>query len=120
MDVALVPQLSIEDLARGARITSMRRSRPDEIDAPRRLYTEDLVRHYLLGVSSDSPVIEYLSYYHVAEHFFQDVFETDLIERVRDQITMPDFSYRRKKDIRVLIKTIHKSLKLRAEEVAFS
>jgi len=120
LDVALVPQRLLEEIARRGRINRMRRSRTEELDPPRRLYTEDLVQHYLLAVSTDNPVIEYLSYYHVLEHFFESVFNDDLIESVRSSITDPGFSYKRKKDIGQLINSIKRALQIRSETITFS
>jgi hypothetical protein len=73
-----------------------------------------------MGVATDSPSHEYLSYYHVAEHFFEEVFNDDLVNEVRNKITLPDFSYRRKKDIQDLIRNINRRLKLRDELVQFN
>lgn len=98
----------------------MRRSRADEIDPPRRIYNEDLVQHYLLAVSTDNPVIEYLSYYHILEHFYEAVFNDDLLETIKSKITDPGFSYKRKKDIGQLINTIKRSLQIRSETITFS
>lgn len=120
LDVALVPQRLLEEIARRGRINRMRRSRTEELDPPRRLYTEDLVQHYLLAVSTDNPVIEYLSYYHILEHFFEAVFSDDLIESIRSTITDPGFSYKRKKDIGQLIDSIKKALQIRSETITFS
>ena len=120
LDIALVPQRLLEEIARRGRITRMRRSNPEEIDPPRRIYNEDIVQHYLLAVSTDSPVIEYLSYYHVLEHFYETVYNEDLIESIRTTITNPGFSYKRKKDIGQLIATIKKSLQFRSETITFS
>jgi hypothetical protein len=120
LDVALVPQRLLEEIARRGRINRMRRSRTDELDPPRRSYKEDLVQHYLLAVSTDNPVIEYLSYYHVLEHFFESVFNDDLIESVRSSITDPGFSYKRKKDIGQLINSIKRALQIRSETITFS
>lgn len=120
LDVALVPQRLLEEIARRGRITRMRRSRADEIDPPRRIYNEDLVQHYLLAVSTDNPVIEYLSYYHILEHFYEAVFNDDLLETIKSKITDPGFSYKRKKDIGLLINTIKRSLQIRSETITFS
>jgi hypothetical protein len=79
-----------------------------------------LIYHYQLAVASDSPPLEYLSYYHIAEHFFEAVFSEDLIDRVRDKITQPDFSYKRKKDIKAIIGLVSGSLRLRGENISFS
>lgn len=120
LDVALVPQRLIEEMARRGRITRMRRSRTEELDPPRRSYTEDLVQHYLLAVSTDNPVIEFLSYYHVLEHFFESVFNEDLIEAIRSKLTDPGFSYKRKRDITVLVNSIKRALQIRSETITFS
>lgn len=120
LDVALVPQRLLEEIVRRTRINRMRRSRAEEIDPPRRAYNEDLVQHYLLAVSTDNPVIEYLSYYHILEHYFESVFNDDLINTVRNSITDPGFSYKRKKDIGQLINSIKRSLQIRSETITFS
>ncbi|WP_145346110.1 hypothetical protein [Rosistilla ulvae] len=119
-DIALVPQREMDGYARAGRISRMRRNRPAEIDPPRRTYNPDLIHHYLLAVSTDNPVVEYLSHYHTLEHFYEAVFHDDLILAVQNQVTTPSFSYRRKKDIRDLIKTVRKSLKVQNDTVTFS
>lgn len=119
LDVPLVETRSWEDLLRATRIRS-RRSAIQDIEPPRRHYIRDLLYHYQMGVAADSPVLAYLSYYHVAEHFFEQVFKDDLIESVRQQLTQPGFSYRRKKDIDGLIRGISKRVKLRDESTVFS
>ena len=119
-DIALVPQRQLDALSRSGRISRMRRGRPSEIDPPRRTYNEDLIHHYLMAISTDNPVVEYLSHYHVLEHFYEAVFQDDLISSIQNQITEPAFSYRRKKDIYALIKTIRKSLKIQNDTITFS
>lgn len=120
LDAALVPQKGFEDLLRTGRLTRLRRLGVSDIDAPRRHYIADLVYHYQLGVAADNPALQYLSYYHIAEHFFEEVFNEDLVERIKDKITRPDFSYKRKKDIGALIKDISRSLQIRNERITFS
>ena len=119
-DISLVPQRELDALSRSGRISRMRRNRPTEIDPPRRTYTSDLIHHYLLAVSIVSPVVEYLSHYHVLEHFFEAIFNDDLITAIQDQLTQPSFSYRRKKDIKTLINKIRRSLQVRDETITFS
>ncbi|MEZ9269570.1 hypothetical protein AB9R79_23880, partial [Vibrio splendidus] len=99
LDAALVQQRHVEEIIRTARITRFRRSEISEIDPPRRKYIPDLIYHYQLGVGSDNPFLEFISYYHVAEHFFESIFNDDLIDKIKVNITKPDFSYRRKKDV---------------------
>lgn len=119
-DIALVPQRELDALSRSGRISRMRRNRLSEIDPPRRTYKEDLIHHYLLAISTDNPVVEYLSHYHVLEHFYEAVFNDDLILAIQSQITQPSFSYRKKQDIKGLISTIRRSLKIRNDNITFS
>lgn len=120
IDIALVPQRHIEEIVRSGRINRIRRSSMDELDPPRRHYISDLVHHYQLAVGAENPFLEFISYYHVAEHFFETVFNQDLVERIRSKLTQPDFSYKRKKDIGGLIKDISKSLQIRNDSITFS
>ncbi len=120
LDTALVPQRYLDELIRFSRISRGRRASVSELEAPRRSYLPDLVYHYQMGVATDSPPLEYLSYYHVAEHFFDSVFYDNLIEQVQHTITQPDFSYRRPKDVRKLIDYVTKQVKIRNEDVTFS
>ena len=119
-DTALVQQRDFDELFRTARITRNRRSNFDEIDPPRRTYVSDLIHHYQLAVGTENPMLEYICYYHIAEHFFESVFNEDLVDKVRNKLTHPDFSYKRKKDISSLIKEIGKSIKIRDESMTFN
>jgi len=120
LDVSLVEVRYLDEFVRSGRITRDRRASIDETEVPKRFYIPDLIYHYQMAVATESPLLEFLSYYHVAEHFFEEVYNDDLIERVRDKITGPDFSYKRKKDIRGLINDINKRLKLRGDSFVFS
>ena len=53
-----------------------------------------------MALVSESPYLEYLSYYHVVEYFFDSIIDEDIIKKVKNKITMPDFSYKRDKDIK--------------------
>ncbi len=120
LDVALARETSLDEVLRPARISSMRRSGMDDLDAPRRHYVPDLVYHYQLGVSAESPMLEYLSYYHVVEHWFESIYQQDLVKRLQAELTDPSFSYKRAKDIQRVIRTVTKAVQLRDEELVIS
>ena len=90
------------------------------MDPPRRIYDSDLVHHYQLAIATDSPPLEYLCYYHIAEHFFEAIFEDDLITGVRAMLTQPSFSFRRKQDVRRLVAHVKDRLKFQRDEMIFS
>lgn len=116
----IIPQRNLEDIFRNRRIGRFRRNRPSELDPPRRVYPSEIINHYQMALSSESPYLEYLSYYHVIEHFFDSVFNDDLLENIKRSITSPSFSYKRKKDILSLVKQITKAVQLRNEDLVFS
>lgn len=120
LDLAAVQASSFGDYWRRGRLARARRSKPDELPPPHRLYRADLTYHYQLAAATESPVLAYLSLYHVAEHFFELVFNEDLIARVRARLTGPGFSHKRNRDVGQLIKEIQTRLKVRAETVTFN
>jgi hypothetical protein len=120
LDLALVPQRYFEDIIRRGRIERMRRSRFEDLDPPRRHYNENLVNHYILAISADDASVQYLSYYHILENFFEKVFQEELIQNVTNKITDPSFSYKRSRDIEVLINLIKVNIQIRSETVSFN
>jgi|JI8StandDraft_2_1071088.scaffolds.fasta_scaffold25893_2 hypothetical protein len=118
-DIALVPQKEIDSIFRSGGLSRIRRNYSD-MDPPRKIYDTDLIHHYLMAISTDNPFVEYLSHYHVLEHFYEEVFQDELISSIQNKITSPDFSYRRKKDISGLIKMMRKSLRIQNDTITFS
>lgn len=119
LNLPVVMIKSTEEFYGSDKILRLRRSRPDELDPPRRKYTMSLISHYQLAISTDSAPLQYLSFYHIIEHFYELVFNEDLINTLKNEITKPDFSYNRKKDITKVIDIIKKRLKVRADEFIF-
>jgi hypothetical protein len=117
LDYSLVYQRFLDEIIRGRGIRRMRRTDIDEIDIPKRFYIPELLYHYQMAIASDSPQLEYLSYYHIAEYFFESVFNEDLIQNVKDLMTQPEFSYNRNKDIKMLIKKISDAYRSRENNV---
>ncbi|MGW6454399.1 hypothetical protein ACWF94_00480 [Streptomyces sp. NPDC055078] len=101
-------RIGLEPWFRPRAIQRVRRSQTGSMDAPRQTYEADLVHHYLMGVAAEIPLLEYLAYYHIAEHFFEKVFNEDLVRQVRSGITDPSFSARRTKDIQSIIRIVDK------------
>ena len=61
---------------------------------PLRKYTNDVVDYYKQALASNDPYIKFISFYHVMEYFFDDVFKRKLVTDLKDKITHPDFSYK--------------------------
>ena len=116
----LIPIKTLDELFRRRISGRLRRSSMKELDPPRRAYINDLVYHYQMALSSDVSFLSYLSFYHIFEHYFESVFNDDLIETVKRELTSPSFSYKRKNDIAGLIKKVSKAVQLRGENQSFN
>ncbi|WP_435238652.1 hypothetical protein [Streptomyces sp. YPW6] len=101
-------RIGMDSTFRSQAIQRVRRTQTGSLEAPRQAYDADLVHHYLMGVAAEIPLLEYLAYYHIAEHFFEKIFNEDLVNQVRSGITDPSFSARRNKDIQSIIKIVTK------------
>lgn len=119
LDVAVVQSRSVEEIVRTGRIRRNRRNKIGDIEAPRRHFESDLIHHYQMGVAANNPSLEYLSYYHVCEYFYDSIFENDLVNDLQDLITQPDFSYRRKRDLQSVIKKVKDSFRSRGSDFAY-
>lgn len=115
-DLSLLPSSIVEDLTRSIRIGRIRRAKIEEVDIPKRKYENDLILYYQKGISSESVDLQYLSFYHILEHFFERIYNDELIKSIKTELTKPSFSYKRNKDVSELIKVIQDKLKYKNEE----
>lgn len=118
-DEAILPQRYLDDLLRLGGFRRLRRASVDEIDAPKRTYISDLIHHYQLAIASENPALEYLSYYHVIEHFFEKIYREAQIDDIREFITRPEFSYKRDNDIKRLITRITSNQKVDGDQIRY-
>lgn len=119
LDISIIETKFIERIMRSNRLSRIRRAKLEDVDPPRRKYIADLVYHYQMALSTDSALLQFMSLYHVLEHFFEEIYSQDLIDAIRDKITNPGFSYRRKKDLKDLIKFIENKSRQRGEDFSY-
>jgi len=117
LNIPIIQIKFIEEFISPSRIQKMRRGKSKNIDPPRRTYIPELITHYQMAISTDSPALQYLSYYHIMEYFFETLSKGKKIETIRNEITKPGFSFSRYKDMENLIKIIQKDTQRRSEEV---
>lgn len=87
-----------------------------EMDVPPyRKYVADVVDYYKLALSSMDSYIQYISYYHVIEYFYDEVFKRKLVEELRFKITSPSFSYRNDDQLYSIAKFVKNRLKMNDE-----
>ena len=91
---ALVEFLDILDMFPMNNIMHSRSSETQMDIPPLRKYTEDVVDYYKQALASNDPYIKYISFYHVMEYFYDEVFKRKMVTDLKNKITHPDFSYK--------------------------
>ena len=92
--IALVEFSNITDMFPFDIMHSERRTTTEISTPPLRCYVEDVVDYYKQALESKDPYIRYISYYHIMEYFFDEVFKRKVVEDFKNKITHPDFSYK--------------------------
>lgn len=87
----------------------------DPIDAPKIIPKEELVFYYLSALSSTNPFNQFISYYHIIEHFFESVVEEESIRKIRYEMTKPNFSVANDRSLKELVKTIKNTYKIKSD-----
>lgn len=116
LDFTIMPLRFMDEFIQPFRIGRIRRSRTGDVEAPKRIYSNELILHYQKGVSSESIDHQYLSFYHVLEHFYEKIYNDDILGKVKNELTKPNFSYKRNRDLTNLIGLIQSRLKYKNEE----
>lgn len=105
----IMPLNDLKDLCMpmvGRRITTS----PNEFTAPKRVYVTELTNQYYMGLSSKLPFVQFISYYHVMEYYFEKVYNDDMIKSLQDKISSPRFSIKREQDIKEIVKYVTKKV----------
>ena len=88
------------------------RSRVSNIEeAPKRSVNPEILEFYSMALASEDPFTMYISFYHVLEYYFDEVYQKKLIDDMKEKITSPDFSYKNDKKLLDLATFIHKRMK---------
>ncbi len=79
---------------------------------PFREYNADVVDYYRLACSTSDPYIKYISFYHILEYYYDEVFKKRLIIDLTEKITNPDFSYKDGEKVYALVGFIKNRIKI--------
>lgn len=120
LDLNMQPLRFMAEFIQPYRMASVRRTRTSDVEPPKRLYINDIILHYQKSISSESLDHQYLSFYHVIEHFFEKIYNDDILNRIRVELTKPSFSYKRTKDVKSLVNIIQNKLKYKNEEFSIN
>ena len=112
MDIGIRQTYDLENIHERRINTRFRNVELEKISAPKRIYKKELVEQYNMASITEDPFIQYLCYYHILEHFYEHVYKEQLITIVKEQLTMPNFSIKKDKEIIKLIDRIKEKIKV--------
>jgi len=116
LDYTILPLRFMDEFTQPYRLGRLRRANFDDVEPPKRVYLNELVLHYQKGISSESIDHQFLSFYHVLEHFFEKIYNDDILNSIKSELTKPSFSSKRNKDLTGLISLIQNRLKYKNDE----
>ncbi len=116
LDYTFQPLRFMDEFTQPYRLGRLRRVNFGDVEPPKRVYLNELILHYQKGISSESIDHQFLSFYHVLEYFFEKIYNDDILNSVKSELTKPSFSYKRTKDLTSLISLIQTRLKYRNDE----
>lgn len=112
-EVVFKPVFDIYDLSFDRGYTTHRRHlRAEELEPPKLFYSVELTEQYYLALSSSDPFVNYIAYYHIMEHFFDEVYDGALISGVKEILMHPGFSAKKSKEISKIIDLVQKKTKI--------
>lgn len=116
LDYTIQPLRFMDEFTQPYKLGRLRRSSFSDVEPPKRVYLNELILHYQKGISSESIDHQFLSFYHVIEHFYEKIYNDDILNSIRAELTKPSFSYKRGKDISGLVALIQSRLKYKNDE----
>ncbi|TDE50033.1 hypothetical protein [Flavobacterium sp. GT3P67] len=116
LDYTFQPLRFMDEFTQPYKIGKLRRNNFSDIEPPKLTYINELILHYQKGISSESIEHQFLSFYHVLEHFFEKIYNDDILLSIKNELLKPNFSYKRTKDISNLVGFIQNRLKYKNEE----
>lgn len=116
LDYTFRPLRFIDEFTQSYKIGRLRRSNISDLEPPKRTYLNELILHYQKGISSESIDHQFLSFYHVLEHFYEKIYKDDILNSIKGELTKPNFSYKRNEDISILVNLIQNRLKYKNDE----
>lgn len=112
---AVIEYSGIEDMfpTRGLRRNTVDIATIDTI--PHREYINDVVDYYRLAFSSTDPYIKFISFYHVMEYFYDEVFKQKIVEDLMSKLTHPDFSYKNEDKVYEIARFVKNRMRMNDE-----
>lgn len=116
LDYMYQPLRFMDEFTQPYKIGRLRKANFSDVEPPKKIYINELILYYQKGISSEGIDHQFLSFYHILEHFFEKIYSDDILINVKNEITKPSFSYKRDKDISTLINLVQRRLKYKYDE----
>lgn len=116
LDYMYQPLRFMDEFTQPYKIGRLRKANFSDVEPPKNIYINELILYYQKGISTEGIDHQFLSFYHILEHFFEKIYNDDILLSVKNEITKPSFSYKRDKDISTLISLVQKRLKYKNDE----
>ncbi len=120
LSVAIVKIKFLDEYIPMERTHRIKRNSIEKIEPPRRKYIPSLVHHYQMGIATDNPMLQFISFYQILEYFFEKIYEEELFNKMRNKITDPGFSYKNDSDLNALIKIVKSKIQTRGEVITYN
>ena len=102
----------VSDISTLLRMEGGGRSRVSDIDeAPRRSVNPEVLEFYSMALAAEDPFTMYISFYHIIEYYFDEIYQKKLVDDMKEKITSPDFSYKDDKKLLELASFVSKRMK---------
>ncbi len=102
----------VSDISTLLRMEGGGRSRVSVIDeAPRRSVNPEVLEFYSMALAAEDPFTIYISFYHIIEYYFDEIYQKKLVDDMKEKITSPDFSYKDDKKLLELASFVSKRMK---------
>ena len=102
----------VSDISTLLRMEGGGRSRVSDIDeAPRRSVNPEVLEFYSMALAAEDPFTIYISFYHIIEYYFDEIYQKKLVDDMKERITSPDFSYKNDKKLLELASFVSKRMK---------
>lgn len=60
------------------------------ISTPKKLYNKKLIHYFQQALSTEDPILKFLSYYQCLEYFYLKIYKNKMIKKVKDTLSSPD------------------------------
>ncbi len=94
------------------RYFSEAKPRTPKMNPPKRTYDPNIIYYYQMAISSENPVLQFISLYHVMEYFFDHVYNEKIIAFLKSRITNPNFDFSDDLNYMELVEELVKGYKL--------